>query len=104
MAARHDVLTVALTFVMILLSLTVKKRAFTQPDDIFMAVSKVKNDVGIENYFISSLFVYQSSNNLYLKYRKRSLFLILILLCRDYETQPGPPTVSLSKEESRMFL
>lgn len=50
----------------------------------------------------SSLFVYKNSFKSVLTYQKKSLLLVLILLCGDVETHPGPS--SLSRDQFQTFL
>lgn len=41
----------------------------------------------------SSLFNLYSGNEIFIKYRKKSLFIPLLLICGDIETQPGPQSI-----------
>jgi hypothetical protein len=78
----------------------IKQRAFIQPDGI----SSMKEDLytGKENFYILALFVYKNSHNFGLNCQKKSLIFVLLLLCGDVETQPGPS--SLSREQFQQFV
>ena len=47
-----------------------------------------------ENFIYSSLFTYKTLKCFDLKCRRKSILLLLILLCGDIETQPGPEPLS----------
>ena len=76
-----------LTLSLIILTFSVKKKCFIQPDGISLTLN-VK-DLGNEHetYGISSLFCYK---RLYVKPKNRCICMLLLLLCGDIETQPGP--------------
>ena len=82
-------------------SIMVKGCAFSQPDGI--SITFYKEDLYVkENFIYSSLFTYKTLKCFDLKCRRKSMLLLLILLCGDIETQPGPE--SLSRAQFQTFL
>ena len=65
-----------------------KQKYFLQSDGITVTLN-MENGCNLEeNFYFSSLFnVYKSC---YFKPQKRCLLLLLLLVCGDIETQPGP--------------
>ena len=86
-AERKDVSPFALILIFFILNFMVKQKCFIQPDGISI-ILKVKAACDMEeNYYYSSLLCYKSS---YHKSTKRCLCLLLLLVCGDIESQPGP--------------
>ena len=102
MAVKHDVAVCALVLFIFLLSCMVKQPAFIQPDGISKTLLKEDMYVGMENWCFSSVFSYKNSHSFALRWRRKSLFIVLLLVCGDVETQPGPS--SLSREQFKQFL
>ena len=80
----------------------VKQPAFIQPDGISKTLLKEDMYVGMENWCFSSVFSYKNSHSFALRWRRKSLFIVLLLVCGDVETQPGPS--SPSQEQFKQFL
>ena len=94
-AKRVDVFFIA-TFIFIIYSqLLVKKPCFIQPDGISITLftTDVYADIK-ESFTYGSLFVYRTKNSSFKFSRKSTLFLLL-LVCGDIETCPGPEPVNL---------
>ena len=87
MAERKDVSRCALTVVFIILNLMVKEKCFVKPDGISITLNE--NDYGEigENYIYSSLF---SNKSYQFKPKRRYMLFLLLLVCGDIESQPGP--------------
>ena len=83
----HFSLKVTLALVLILYTM-VKSRCFCQPDGISQTLS-VPDLVTIENFIITSLFT-TSPHKRYQFHRQKSIIYLLLLLCGDIETYPGP--------------
>ena len=78
----------------------VKQPAFIQLDGISKTLLKEDMHAGMENLCFSSVFSYK--NGFALRWRQKSLIIVLLLVCGDVETQPGPS--SLSREQFKQFL
>ena len=84
-------------FIFVLVNFMAKEKSFTQPDGISITFSKEDLFTGRETFCFSSLFCLWNKNGVYLKYRNKTLFITLLMLCRDIEMQPGPS--SLRRDE-----
>ena len=78
----------------------VKQPAFIQPDGISKTLLKEDMYEGMENWCFSSVFSYKNSYGFALRWRRKSLFIVLLLVCGDVETQPGPSSLSQSNSSS----
>ena len=72
----------------------VKRRSFNQPDGISITLNE-RDMYETENYTMASLFCHKNLKYCFVfKCRKSDILLVLLLLCGDIETQPGPPSLS----------
>ena len=87
MAERKDVSRCALVVIFIILNFMVKQKCFVKPDGISITFNV--EDIGelSENFYYSSLFCYKSC---YFKPKKHYVLFLLLLVCGDIESQPGP--------------
>ena len=100
MAERKDLSLFALILVFFILNFMVKLKCFIQLDGINITL-KVEAACDMEeNYYYSSLLYYESS---YYKPNKRCLCFLLLLVCGDIESQPGPDTRINTRIEKLMF-
>ena len=87
MAARKDVSTLALILIFIILSFVAKKKCFTTFDGFSITLDVNVTENVCESYCFSSLFIYKP---LRVKPQKSCMCLLLLLMCGDIESQPGP--------------
>ena len=64
----------------------VKQPAFIQPDGISKTLLKEDMYAGMENLCFSSVFSYKNSRGFALRWRRKSLIIVLLLVCGDVET------------------
>ena len=83
-ALRADVL---FGFLIIYLVFYVKKSSFVVPDAVSITVGK-EDLYNFESFICSSLWVTKRERNY--KYSGKSVTYLLLLLCGDVETCPGP--------------
>ena len=74
-------------FLIIYLVFYVKKPSFLVPDGVSITVGK-EDLYNVESFICSSLWVTKRERNY--KYSNKSVIYLLILLCGDIETCPGP--------------
>ena len=78
---------VLLGFLIIYLVFYVKKPSFVVPDGVSITVGK-EDLYNVESFICSSLWVTKRERNY--KYSNKSVIYLLLLLCGDIETCPGP--------------
>ena len=87
MAARTDVFLRMLLLLLLFVSFMVKKRCFVSSDGISITLNcKDQYDYG-ENFMLSSFHCNKLRN---IRSTRKSAVLLILLLCGDIETQPGP--------------
>ena len=74
-------------FLIIYLVFYVKKPSFVVPDGVRITVGK-EDLYNVESFICSSLWVTKRERNY--KYSNKSVIYLLLLLCGDIETYPGP--------------
>ena len=87
--ARSDVLRRALVLLIIYGTFLVRKPSFQKPDGISLTLHRCDMFREDETFIYSSLFCYRR-NFPALQCSKRSIFTLLLLMCGDIETCPGP--------------
>ena len=94
-----DTLKVALVLLVILLCIQVKKPAFVTSDSVGLAIEGREISRGNESYISSSLWQLKTSKlSVHLRNARRSYIVLLILLCGDVESCPGPISASIDSE------
>ena len=68
----------------------VKQPAFIQRDGISKTLLKEDTYAGMQNLCFSSVFSNKNSHGFALRWRRKSFIIVLLLVCGDVETQPGP--------------
>ena len=92
-ARKMDVLRGALLFLLIFVNFQVKKCAFLGPDIVGLTITGNEVFLNNETYILSSLWQGNGGNRvLYVRTLRRNLINLLILLCGDIESCPGPQT------------
>ena len=83
----------AMFLLFISISITTRKESFCQPDEI--SSKGITNGVN-ESFSFSSMFV--ENHKRYIRYSKKSLLCLLLLVCGDISPNPGPqPSPSLKR-------
>lgn len=94
-----DTLKVALMLLVILLCIQVKKSAFVTSDSVGLAIEGKEISRGNESYISSSLWQLKRSKlSVHLRNARRSYIALLILLCGDVESCPGPISAQIDSE------
>ena len=92
-ARRREVFCPAIFLLFIFISFTTRKESFCQPDEI--SSKGITNGVN-ESFSFSSMFV--ENQKRYIRYSKKSLLCLLLLVCGDISPNPGPqPSPSLKR-------
>ena len=86
-AKRVDTFLLLLLLLSIFVTFVTKKAYYTSPDGISITFHRCDLYDGIDSFVLSTL------RRIKLKYvtiTKKSVYLLLLLLCGDNESQPGP--------------
>ena len=86
----------AMLMLFIFISFTTRKESFCQPDEI--SSKGITNGV-IGSFSFSSIFV--KNQKRYIRYSKKSLLCLLLLVCGDISPNPGPQPSQILKRFTR---
>ena len=89
MAAQRAVILKLVLFYLLIYLSTIKKKCFNQPDGISITLLKEDMFTG-KNLLLSSVFCSCHKRKFALRSQKNSILLMLLILCGDIESQPGP--------------
>ena len=96
---RTDVFCFAVLAAVFYASFLVRKPCFYQDDGISITLFGKSNQTD-ESFVFSSLFA--AKTNFYVRWRRKSLLCILLLICGDIEACPGPTQTTTLEDITRM--
>ena len=100
MASRVDVFSALLLITIIYVSFCVYEKSFVKPDGVSVTLGKVDTGSMTENHMFSSLWHFKQQRGraeFVWRYSKKSIFMLLLMLCGDIESCPGPLQVPLEE-------